>query len=65
MYLIVAQVDVGGRLVTLVAQVATGGLVYGAALVAVDQDSRRQARKLLERLKELKDRSGTHPRRPS
>jgi O-antigen/teichoic acid export membrane protein len=62
MYLIVVQVEAGGRLATLVAQVATGALVYGAALLAVDRDSRGQARELVER---LRGRFGMHPRPPS
>lgn len=51
MYLVVGQIDAGGRLLTLAARVAAGVLFYGAALLAVDRPTREQAQQVLERLR--------------
>jgi O-antigen/teichoic acid export membrane protein len=51
MYVLVVQIDAGGRLATLVARVAAGVLIYGSGLLAVDSPTREQGRRGLERLR--------------
>ncbi len=51
MYLVVVQIDAGGRLVTLVARVATGVLFYGTALLVVDPPTREQGQRMVEQLR--------------
>ncbi|MCG6923848.1 MAG: flippase [Acidobacteria bacterium] len=56
MYVVVVQIDAGGRLVTLVARVAAGVALYGGALLAVDRPIREQAQRVLA---QLRSRPGT------
>ena len=51
MYVVVVQIDTGGRLVTLVARVAAGVLVYSTALLAVDPPTREQGQRIVEQLR--------------